>query len=48
MPSPAMAALLRSGKIVLMISATIPDIHACVGGGGEFITSIRDVSSCRQ
>ena len=28
-----MAALFRSGKIVLMIFATIPDVHACAGGG---------------
>ena len=33
MPSPAVAALLRSGKIVLMISATIPDIHMHVQVG---------------
>ena len=33
-PSPAMAASLRSGRIVL-ISATIPDVHACTGGSGK-------------
>ena len=47
-PSPAMAASLRSGRFVLIISATIHDVHACAGGGGESITSIKDASSCMQ